>query len=238
MGRSVVRAMLWVGGFALAGWGLWRLGELEWLRVDWSDPWGWMAGADPETALAALARLVGLAIVGWVFLSTLVYIGARLAGADIGSIDWLSIGPIRKSIDALLAGSLVVSTMAPAGAAVDPPGSAPPPVSSEVEQVDPAYVPIPAGWPDGTIAEEIEPSAPALTETTEPDVVVVESGDNLWAIAERHLARVWDRAPSDGEIAPYWVELIEANRDGIRSGDPDLIFPGERIVLPPLNPGS
>jgi nucleoid-associated protein YgaU len=28
--------------------------------------------------------------------------------------------------------------------------------------------------------------------------------------------------------------VIEANRDHLRSGDPDLIYPGESIVLPRL----
>jgi nucleoid-associated protein YgaU len=28
--------------------------------------------------------------------------------------------------------------------------------------------------------------------------------------------------------------VIEANRDRLRSGDPDLIYPGEEIILPPL----
>ena len=29
-----------------------------------------------------------------------------------------------------------------------------------------------------------------------------------------------------------WVEVVDANRSSIRSGDPDLIFPGEQVTLP------
>ncbi len=39
-------------------------------------------------------------------------------------------------------------------------------------------------------------------------------------------------------MANYWVVVIEANRSRVRSGDPDLIYPGEVIVLPPVSQGE
>ena len=39
--------------------------------------------------------------------------------------------------------------------------------------------------------------------------------------------------PSPAEITPYWRRVIVANAGGLRSHDPNLIYPGERIVLPP-----
>jgi nucleoid-associated protein YgaU len=36
-------------------------------------------------------------------------------------------------------------------------------------------------------------------------------------------------------ISPYWRAVIRANRAALRSGDPDLIFPGEWISLPPTS---
>jgi nucleoid-associated protein YgaU len=42
------------------------------------------------------------------------------------------------------------------------------------------------------------------------------------------------REPSDSEVAPYWVSVVEANRNSIRSGNPDLIYPGEVVLLPDL----
>lgn len=61
------------------------------------------------------------------------------------------------------------------------------------------------------------------------DSVVVERGDHLWKISSRHLG------PDAGEteIAPYWREVVEVNKPSLRSGDPDLIFPGEVVKLPP-----
>jgi hypothetical protein len=39
---------------------------------------------------------------------------------------------------------------------------------------------------------------------------------------------------SNGEIAAYWVRVVEANQGRLRSGDPDLIYPDEDIELPPV----
>jgi hypothetical protein len=66
----------------------------------------------------------------------------------------------------------------------------------------------------------------------------VASGDNLWTIARAHLARArggGSGEPTNREVADYWIRVVEANRDGLRSGDPDLIYPGEEITLPPVD---
>jgi hypothetical protein len=66
---------------------------------------------------------------------------------------------------------------------------------------------------------------------------VVAAGDNLWELSARHLARASARARTDlseAEIAAYWVRVCDANRDRLASGDLNLVFPGERVVLPPL----
>lgn len=82
-------------------------------------------------------------------------------------------------------------------------------------------------------------------ETTYPPVVVgshaqstetvtVERGDHLWKISARHLGDFYQRPASNREISPYWRETIESNRNRLRSGDPDLIYPGEEVALPPI----
>ncbi len=68
----------------------------------------------------------------------------------------------------------------------------------------------------------IELSSQAPAETT----VVVEAGDHLWKISERHLEG------SSRTIAPYWLQVIDLNTPTLRSGNPDLIYPGEVIELP------
>ena len=66
-----------------------------------------------------------------------------------------------------------------------------------------------------------------------PETIVVEKGDHLWKIAARRLG---DGSTND-EIAPYWREVVEINTPLLRSGDPDLIYPGEVVELPRLSPG-
>ena len=68
-------------------------------------------------------------------------------------------------------------------------------------------------------------------------VHTVVAGDNLWTIAEDDLARQSGRKAQDltlAEVAGHWVRVVAANRDRIASGNPNLIFPGETIVCPPL----
>lgn len=71
-----------------------------------------------------------------------------------------------------------------------------------------------------TSSSETDPGA-------ESDSVVVVKGDHLWKISARHLG-----TDVSHEIAPYWREVIAVNTPQLRSGDPDLIYPGEVVELP------
>jgi nucleoid-associated protein YgaU len=63
----------------------------------------------------------------------------------------------------------------------------------------------------------------------------VEPGDHFWSIAQRLLADSWGRRPSASEVDPYWRVLIEANRGRLADRtNPDLLFPGQLLVLPPI----
>lgn len=70
-----------------------------------------------------------------------------------------------------------------------------------------------------------------------PRIHVVEPGEHFWSIAGSEVEDHLGRPASDAEIAEYWVGLVRANRDRIRSGDPDLIHPGEILQLPPIGTG-
>lgn len=89
-----------------------------------------------------------------------------------------------------------------------------------------------------------EPAGPngfvpvAVGEAEDPGAVVVEPGDHLWKISEDELARRLGRSAGPDEVTPYWLSVIDANRDSLHSGDPDLIFPGELITLPSPSPAG
>ena len=81
------------------------------------------------------------------------------------------------------------------------------------------------------------PAEPAPETRVQASHVVVE-GDNLWTIARDHLAEARSGGAGElttREVAAYWLRVVEANARNVRSGDPDLIYPGETIVLPPVD---
>ena len=80
--------------------------------------------------------------------------------------------------------------------------------------------------------------SPTSPQRGEQSTHTVVEGDNLWVISRNRLAQVLQRPASqlsDHEIAAYWMRVIAANQGHLRSGDPDLIFPGEVIQLPPIS---
>jgi len=196
-----------------------------------------------ELALGTLARLVGLTIAYWLLgsgvLLILVYLTA--VPAAIRAISWVTWRPLRRLIERSVASSLVIALS----------------TSSAGASVAPGYVPVPAGDPRTTTT-----TAAAVTTTTQPlsitvlrpvDTlylpienprqtavattvgeieVTVQRGDSMWLLAERRLRELRDNKVTDADIAPYWLAVIAANQRRIRSGDPDLIFPGELLLLP------
>ncbi len=239
-------AFLGVCGFtALAAALLHRLGRLTWLSSNWSIQ------RPPADALATVGRLLALGICYWILISSALYLAATACrlGRLVKAIEWATLPGVRRISQRLTVGSLALATMA-----------TPSPLQAS-ETVDPSYIPVPAGWDPPTSASiptSTVPStsttaptivtAPPVTPTTDPPtvgqvhdpagelIIEIKTGDNFWKLAEERLATMLGRNPTDSEVAPYWVEVVEANRKSIRSGDPDLIYPGEKVVLPALNP--
>lgn len=79
-------------------------------------------------------------------------------------------------------------------------------------------------------ADEIR--LPISVAATEPHTatVVVARGDHLWKISARHVEEV----DPNRRVAPYWRQVVSVNTPSLQSGDPDLIYPGEVIELPPM----
>ncbi len=73
---------------------------------------------------------------------------------------------------------------------------------------------------------------PIKMTTIGPTTVIVDPGDHLWKLSEQRLLGTLGREPEDSEVSPYWRTVIDTNRDNLRSGDPDLIYPGEEVDLP------
>lgn len=106
--------------------------------------------------------------------------------------------------------------------------------AGETAQVTvPDDLPVP-GWtptvatpqPVRTVTGEVSLVSSAAGAPVE-DELVVRRGDTLWGIAARHLGE----HATDQDVAEAWPRWYAANRDVI-GPDPDLIHPGQRLVVP------
>lgn len=214
-----------------------------------------------DDAIASGLRFVALGMAYWLLLSSALYLAARLAEvpAALRAVRWATLPPIRRLVDRALAVGLTVGTIVtPAPAMAQPP---PPPVEQTYvptpagfdQSAEPLvtldgniFIPPGASIPGPTspVQSSIEPSIEMvgalpthlLYDRLPNDTHEVAVGENLWSVARGRLSRLPDASPSDSEIAAYWIELIAANLDRLMSGDPDLIYPGEVLVLPPVAP--
>ncbi|HET6874078.1 MAG TPA: hypothetical protein VFH70_04830 [Acidimicrobiales bacterium] len=66
-------------------------------------------------------------------------------------------------------------------------------------------------------------------------VWTVSEGDSFWSIAEVAWRRANGSEPAPHELASYWLAVVDANRSRLlRPGDPEMLVPGQVLVLPPL----
>jgi nucleoid-associated protein YgaU len=208
----------------------------------------------------AILRLVATAAAWWLLATTGLYLAARLTRvpAMVRALEWTTPRAVRRLIDRAVALS-VIASLAGGTAAFAGGGNPPAPVVAVVgrqprillrpgtgppTQPQPSPEPLPVPFPPAASvppAAPVPPVAPipessALREGAAPpgpqDRYSVQRGDNLWTIAANRLADS-GITRSNSRIAPYWRELIQENRSGLRSGNPDLIFPGETVTLPP-----
>jgi len=104
----------------------------------------------------------------------------------------------------------------------------------------PPTTPLPAPKTPASGPHDRPMDPPLMRRTVEADQAedpawTVRPGDSFWRIAASHLAIAWQREPSDVEIDPYWRVLIAANRSRLaHPHDPDLLFPGQQLSLPPV----
>lgn len=185
-----------------------------------------------ESALVSFGRLAGLTLCGWLVASHLLY-----TLAVVSRTPWLAevLRPVTLPLVRRIATGLATVTISlnTVSAVAQ---TTPEPTVMTVDTADLRQEATPT--PNLQPIVEVEADEPYLTEEptgsySDPLTWLVRPGDHLWKIAGEHLMIVLDRPPTRDEHARYWVEVIDAARPIIRSGDPDLIYPGEQIPLPP-----
>ncbi len=183
-----------------------------------------------ELAVTTAWALAVLSCAWLVVVSAVCELGLRHRTRSVARVGTrLAPGFVRRLVEVAIVGSVVAGSVIPAGASGDrartPPARDEPVVRSPAPSVDghrtgPTVTPAPVAP-----APVASPPAPART-------YAVRADDNLWRISRAALIERGNAAPDDSTIARYWQAVIAANRATLRSGNPNLIFPGELVALP------
>ena len=238
LGSVVGAAVLWAAGPTLPAPPLTDPDQLE----------SWWRSNGTAVAALALVRIIGLALS--TYLGFLSLVGGLVAATRWHWADRLfatlaSDGARRLIVGGSLAAALsipaVVSATAPATFRLVDLG----PVSEfSIRAIGPSvdihedHPLAGSGWT--AVEQEASWSSPEPEATGAVEAVdlhgewieswVVTSGDHLWSIAAETVATRGD-GRLESTIASYWLRLIEHNRDVV-GDNPDLIHPGQVIVLP------
>lgn len=195
----------------------------------------WVDEVGPIVAAMSLVRLAALAAASVLLVTTAVSAGARLVGARrvADAVDAALPAPVRGLL-AGLAGIGAVGAMVVGAAGQSSLGAAAsaPEVERLVRLADDPPQPPPVETMS-VLADEPQAPAAQPQEDRRRAEWTVEPGDSFWSIAEEVLADRLGRAPTDVEIIPFWRSVIDANRDRLRTGDADLVYPGQVFVVPP-----
>jgi hypothetical protein len=219
----------------------------------------WLLGSTLLYLAARVARLHGTATaLGWATLPAVRRWADRAAAVSIVAATALGVGrpavadPPPTTNPAAAPVVIDADHRDPVSVPSRPPSSVrtghgvdPPPVPS-APPIDPAPVPT----PPPTAAPLLPPAAqppvvpfvPAAPTPSAPTPAAeathtVTGGEHLWSIAAGHIATTIGESPADlapADIAPYWLRVVEINLPRLRSGNPNLVYPGEVVELPPL----
>lgn len=180
----------------------------------------WPGAADPAVAAMAVVRVVAGVLAAYLLASTALAVLAEVTRSrPLGRLsDCVTSVLVRRLVAAAVGGGLLVTPVA---------------ASAEVRRPPAVEAPVLRRLPDAS-PEIPEPSSPGVRSSEDAaGEVVVTPGDHLWSIAERTLTGRLGRQPSDAEVVPYWRTLIDENRGRlVHRGDPDLVLPGQRFLLP------
>ncbi|MGE0796514.1 MAG: hypothetical protein AB7O29_14375, partial [Acidimicrobiia bacterium] len=137
---------------------------------------------------------------------------------------------IPSTDGAWLDGGRATTTTVPVGTTTVPPLA----TTTTVPAGQPLSPPLPPPAPAPTPA--VVAAVPDLVATVDqPRVWVVGPGEHLWSIARALVEDAAGRPATDAEVVPLWRELTERNRDRLADpANPDLLFPGDRLVVPPV----
>lgn len=205
----------------------------------------WMLATTTLYLAASLARRPGLAAavggltMGWArrLVDRAVVVGVS-AALVAPSAAWAQpAGPPMLDSPAELEG--LVDPADPGDFAGDSPGDSADPAEPDPPPADSPPPPQPGRDAPAEGGEAPTEGGDAPAESEAAAVHTVQPGEHLWRIAAQRLASHRGVAADElatADVAVYWREVVAANADRVRSGDPDLVYPGEVVRLPKLPP--
>lgn len=201
------------------------------------QPIGWdqLNGASPEIVVLVAGRWLVLGLAVWLLATHLLY-----TAAVVTRTNWLEalLRPITLPLVRRIAAGATAMSLSFGSLAAGAQSESTTTTVVQLAEVElrqeatPTPILQPLVEPDASNEEDgvaVEPEG----SYSAPLTWLVRPGDHLWSIAGEHLAIVLDRTPTADEHRRYWVHVVKAACPVIRSGDPDLIYPGEEITLPP-----
>lgn len=196
----------------------------------WASAERWYEQVGPAAALVSVIAPAAFVVSAWLVLAATAQLIATVVRGPVTTAAAVLLSPLamQRFVQGLAGASFAVGfavTVAPPAAALHLAGGEPGTATIELITPGPTATPSPDPVP-----------APSPSTTT------VAPGDSFWSIAEAALhgaAQGRGAAPSTSEIARYWLRVIDANRAIlVDPSNPDLIFEGQVVMLPPISQAS
>lgn len=168
----------------------------------------------PDDAVVALVAALAVVVVG---------LAAAAVGAELLTCLRRRPRPSRPRRRSLGASGVASASAIPgvlAGTS-GPVGAILAPVTTD--EVAHAYTPTAAGQTVAPLIEKLQ---------FVPTTHVVMPGESLWSLAEAAIAST-GAGPDVEAVGSCWVRLVEMNGLRLASGDPDVVWPGEVVDVPP-----
>lgn len=249
--RRTLPLVAWVGALAAVLAGALALGATAALEAPPLTHPGelgdWAAARQPIEAAFAVLRVLVVALAAYLLLVTCLAVVLRLgpSGRLVTALDVLTLPWVRRIVQGAVGVGLVGASLAAVGSAAADPSASPSRTLTAADARLAASAPAHPRVGDDLLVRlpDVEPGPPTMeqldgavaTPAVEAPVgeVTLGAGDHLWSLAERALTEAWGREPTDGELAPYWEQLVEVNRHRLADpANPDLVFPGQVVTVP------
>jgi resuscitation-promoting factor RpfA len=193
----------------------------------------WTSTLAPRLVRAVASRAAGVALLAGTLAPSVAVAAPHPGPTTAGPLAPPALLPVEAPTDA--AAPTATAPVPPVATdAVPAPRVAAPDVP---RTEDDAAATAPTGTPERPPASPATPPSVTSRRETPPQdatTVTVAPGDHLWALTARALAAARGVAVDQldpAEVVGPWRATVERNRGHLRSGDPDVIHPGEVVVL-------